>query len=132
MPPLGKCTRRIALVAAMVNDFGKITLRKHNFYLAFERLTDKKKLHNFKTRQGPSTNVLGATFSNPNPYATIPVEGISYFLSYQTWETGKHLKSYEARAKPKKFCGPYGPIAVKLLRTSISHSNSTQQSSPPT
>jgi hypothetical protein len=43
MLPLGKCLRRIALAAAMVNEFVETTqtLTKHNFYLAttvhFER-----------------------------------------------------------------------------------------------
>jgi hypothetical protein len=35
MPPSGKCPRRSAPVAAMVDDFKKKTLTKHNFYLAF-------------------------------------------------------------------------------------------------
>jgi hypothetical protein len=36
MPPLGECLRRIALEAAMVEDFGckQKTLTKHNFLLA--------------------------------------------------------------------------------------------------
>jgi hypothetical protein len=39
MPPMGKCLRRIAPAAAMVDDFEKKkkTLTKHNFYLAFSR-----------------------------------------------------------------------------------------------
>ncbi len=43
----------------------------------------KKKLNNFKIRQGPSTRVLGATSPDPNPNATIQVEELSYILSYQ-------------------------------------------------
>jgi hypothetical protein len=35
MPPSGKCPRRIAPVATMVDDFEKKTLTKRNFYLAF-------------------------------------------------------------------------------------------------
>jgi hypothetical protein len=74
---------------------------------SFCMVDQQKKLNNFKTRQGPSTHIVSATFSDPNPYTTIPVEGISYILSYQTWKTGKKMKSYEAQASPDKPCGPY-------------------------
>ncbi len=84
MPPLGECPRRIAPAAAMVENFEKKTLTKHNFYLAFSRLTNAKKLSNLETCQGPSTHVLGATSPNPNPYATSQDEELSYILSYQT------------------------------------------------
>jgi hypothetical protein len=85
MPSSDECPRRIALAAAMVDDFKyKKTLTKHNFFLAFSRLTEAKKLNNFKTRQGPSTHVLGTTIPDPNPIATIPVKDISYILSCQT------------------------------------------------
>jgi hypothetical protein len=84
MPPSGKCLRRIAPAAAMVDDIEKKTLIKHNFYLAFARYTRTKKLSNIKTRRGPSTYVLVAT--SPDSIACVinQVETISYILSYQT------------------------------------------------
>ncbi len=51
---------------------------------SFLTIDQRKKLNNFKIRQGPSTQVLGATTPDPNPNATIQVEEISYILSYQT------------------------------------------------
>ncbi len=42
----------------------------------------QKKLSNLKTRQGPSTHVLGTTSPDPNPCATIQVEELSYILNY--------------------------------------------------
>ena len=44
---------------------------------------DKKKLSDLKTRQWPSTHVLGVTSLDPNSYTTSQVEDISYILSYQ-------------------------------------------------
>ena len=92
MPPMGKCLRRIAPAAAMVDDFEKKkkTLTKHNFYLAFSRQTDAKKLLNLETRWGPSTHLLGVTSPDPNPYATSQVEELSYILSFQMQQTDKN------------------------------------------
>jgi hypothetical protein len=50
----------------------------------FCTVDQQKKGNNFKKHQGPSTNILSATFSDSKSYATIPVEGICYILSYQT------------------------------------------------
>ena len=63
MPPAGECPHRVALAATMFYDFewNKKTLTKHNFYLAFLKQTDAKKLNNFGTRNGTSTHVIDAT-----------------------------------------------------------------------
>jgi hypothetical protein len=64
----------------------KILKKKHNktqLLPSFFTVDQQKKLTDFETRQGPSTHILGARFSDPNLYATIPVEGTSYILRYQ-------------------------------------------------
>jgi hypothetical protein len=50
---------------------------------SFVTVDRRKKLNNFKTRQGPSTHLLGVTSPDPNPNATIQVEELSYILNYQ-------------------------------------------------
>ncbi len=118
MLPLGECTRRIAPEAAMVDDFKKKRklLTKHNFYLAFARQTDAKKLLNLKTRQGPSTHILGATSSpDPNPYTTSQVEELSYILSYQTQQTEIFQKLLSLNKAQENLWHIYGPVVVILL-----------------
>ena len=79
------------------------TLTKHSFYLVFSWQTDAKKLSNIETRQGPSTHVLSATSSDPNPYATSQqVEDISYILSYQTQQMDKNPKVIKLERSPRK------------------------------
>ncbi len=78
----------------------------------FRTVDRQKKLNNFETRQEPSTHALGATFSDPNnPYATIPVEGISYILSYQTWKTDKNSKVMKLKRSPRKPVGHIWPYS---------------------
>jgi hypothetical protein len=84
MPPLGEFPRRIAPAAAMVDDFEKKNPTKTQLLPSFLTVDWRKKANNFKTQQGTSTHVLGATIPDPNPIITIPVEDISYILSYQT------------------------------------------------
>ncbi len=85
MLPLGKCPRRIAPAAAMVDDFKKKKNTTKTHVLPSVLTVDqRKKLSNLKTCREPSTQVLGATSHDPNPYATSQVEELSYNLSYQT------------------------------------------------
>ncbi len=85
MPPSGEYLRHIAPAATMVDNFkwNPKTPTKHNFNLAFLRLTDAKKLNNFGTQHGPSTHVMDATSCvqmwNPN----IQADELSYILSYK-------------------------------------------------
>ncbi len=85
MPSLGECLRRITPAAAMVDDFewNKKTLTKHNFYLAFLRKPDAKKLNNFGTQNRPSTHVIDATSCVQIWNTTIWAEKLNYILSYQ-------------------------------------------------
>ena len=86
MLPLGKCTCRIAPAAAMVDDFewNKKNTNKTQLFPSFLTVDQHNKAKQFQVHQGPSTHVLGATSPDPNPYANIQVEELSYILSYQT------------------------------------------------
>ena len=64
--------------------FWKKNTNKTQLLPSFLTVDRRKKLNNFKTRHEPSTYVLVTTIPDPNPNATIPVEDISYILSYQT------------------------------------------------
>ncbi len=70
----------------MVDNFewNKKTLTKHNFYLAFSRKTNAKKLNNFGTQNGPSNPLIDATNCVQVWNTTIRAEELSYILSYQT------------------------------------------------
>ncbi len=86
MLPSGKCPRRNAPVAAMVNNFkwNKKNTNKTQLLPSFLMVDRQKKVNIFKTRHGRSTHVLGATTPDPTPNATILVEELRYILSYQT------------------------------------------------
>jgi hypothetical protein len=86
MPPSGKCTHHIALAAAMVDNFecNKKNTNKTQLLPSFLTVDRCQKAIHFQTRQGPSIHVLGTTSPDPNPYATIQVEELSYILRYQT------------------------------------------------
>ncbi len=101
----------------MVDEFEKNRklLTKHNLYLAFARQTDAKKLLNLKTRQGPSTHILGATSPDPNPYTTSQVEELSYILSYQTQQMEIFQKLLSLNKAQENLWRIYGPVVVILL-----------------
>ncbi len=86
MPPLGKCTRRIALAAAMVDNFAwnKKKNNKTQLLPSFLTVDRRKKDIESWDLSRPYTHVLGATSLDPNHYTTSQVEELSYILSYET------------------------------------------------
>ncbi len=68
----------------MVDDFEKKNTNKTQLLASVLIVAQGKKLLNLKTRQGPSTHVLGAISHDTNPYVTSQVEELTYILSYQT------------------------------------------------
>ncbi len=81
MLPSGKCPRRIAPAAAMVDEFkwNQKYTNKTQLLPSFLTVDRRKKAHH-----RPSTHILGTTAPDPNPNATIQVEDGSCILSYQT------------------------------------------------
>jgi hypothetical protein len=64
MPPSGECLRRIAPVAAMVDDFEKNTQNTNKTQLLASNYSTFRALvvcENFVIRKGPSTHVIDAT-----------------------------------------------------------------------
>ena len=64
MPPLGKCLRRIALAAAMVNEFVETTQNTNKTQLLASNYGTFRALvvcENFIPQNGPFTQVIDAT-----------------------------------------------------------------------
>ena len=64
MQPSGECLRRIAPVAAMVDEFVETTQNtKKKLILASQPTVDRSLVvcENFETRKGPYTHVIDAT-----------------------------------------------------------------------
>jgi hypothetical protein len=64
MPPSGKCLRRIALVAAMVNEFVETTQNTNKTQLLACNYSTFRALiisENFIPHNGPSTQLIDAT-----------------------------------------------------------------------
>jgi hypothetical protein len=75
MLPSGECPCRIALAAAMVDDFEKKRKNstKTQFLSSFLMVDQCKKVSKPDT-QGPFTHTLGTTSPNRNSYATSQAE----------------------------------------------------------
>ncbi len=92
MPPLGKCLRHIATVAAIVNEFVETTLNTNKTQLLASNYGTFRALvisENFIPQNGPSTHLIDATSFVKNMKRHYWIAVIS---SYQTLAKDKKDK----------------------------------------
>ena len=96
MPPSGEFLHRIAMAAAMVDDFGwkHKTLTKNDFLLATYVRPKPKPGDNFGTRSGPFTHLINTTSFINMWDAMIGAEELANISSYQTLWGDKKYKNY--------------------------------------
>ncbi len=92
MPPSGKCLRRIAPAAAMVNEFVETTQNTNKTQLLASNYSTFRALiisENFLPQNGPSTKLIDATSFVKMWNATIGAEELAIISSYHTLSADK-------------------------------------------
>ena len=92
MPPSGKCLRRIAPAAAMVNEFVETTQNTNKTQLLASNYSTFRALvisENFIPQNGPSTQLINAPSFIKIWNATIGAEELAVISSYQMVSANK-------------------------------------------